>query len=854
MPAHAGLGGPLTYRSEHAHSPGTLVRVPFGSREVLGVVWAQLLDAGGLPENQARSVTGALVGVAPLTETWRALVAFTASYYQRSLGEVALAALPPQLRDLSALQLARRLKRPASKANLARASAPHAATTPVKPSKAGPVVLEADEPVADIVAAGLARAGQSDDKLPSADLVVRPTHAPSAPSTPDAVVLSVQQHAALDAFAVDARPALLFGSTGSGKTEVYLRAAAEALQAEPDAQVLVMVPEINLTPQLEARFQARFAHLGAAGVVAMHSGLTPAQRLTSWLAAHAGHARLVLGTRMAVFASMPGLRLIVVDEEHDPSYKQQDGARYSARDLAVYRARLESEAAPPGQAPCRVLLGSATPSLESWQSAIAGRYQRLNMSDRIGQVEIATSLTDCASFASSPDLRPPIPLEGRTDGAPELPPGPAAQRASERAPELLPLPPGEGRGFTLRLQTRLRASGQREEGRAQAGLRSARQGSPHPSATPAPNATGKLPTVHRIDMARQPKRCIIAPPLLDAIAKRVARGEQSLVFLNRRGYAPVLACHDCGWKSQCPHCSAYRVFHKIDRTLRCHHCGLTERVPRACPDCGNIDIAPVGRGTEQLEEHLAELLAGVKRPDGSAVRIARIDADSTRLKGALQAQLASVHAGEVDVLVGTQMIAKGHDFRHITLVAAVNPDTALFSSDFRAPERLFSLLMQAAGRAGRDASRSEQSEMWVQTFHPQHPLFAALASHDYESFAAQQLAERQAAGLSPFGFSALLRAEARTQEVAQGFLNAAAGAAQTAALPGHEFVTPYPAVPMTIQRVANIERAQMLVESPSRMALQRFLTAWQPLLIDTRKQAEFKSLVRWAIDVDPIAI
>jgi primosomal protein N' (replication factor Y) len=250
-------------------------------------------------------------------------------------------------------------------------------------------------------------------------------------------------------------------------------------------------------------------------------------------------------------------------------------------------------------------------------------------------------------------------------------------------------------------------------------------------------------------MNHQPKHCVIAPPLIKAMKERIARGEQSLIFLNRRGYAPVLACHDCGWKSECPNCSAYRVFHKIDRSLRCHHCGFTERVPRACPVCGNIDIAPVGRGTERLEEHLAELLANTNRPDGSAVRIARIDADSTRLKGALQQQLASVHAGDVDVLVGTQMIAKGHDFRHITLVAAINPDSALFSSDFRAPERLFSLLMQAGGRAGRDAARSGHSEMWVQTFHPQHPLFAALKTHDYPKFAAQQLEERKAAAQRP---------------------------------------------------------------------------------------------------------
>jgi primosomal protein N' (replication factor Y) len=638
---------------------------------------------------QTKSIAGVFEGLAPLNAQWRALVNFTAAYYQRSLGEVALAALPPQLRELTGVQLARRLKRP----------------------------------------------------------VLDTSHAQDAT---DLIALSAQQQQALLEFAAESsakkRPALLFGATGSGKTEVYLRLAARVLAQDPTAQVLVMVPEINLTPQLEARFAERFAHLGGERVVALHSGLTPAQRLKSWLAAHAGHARLILGTRMAVLASMPNLRLIVVDEEHDPSYKQQEGARYSARDLAVYRSSIQGD--------CRVLLGSATPSLESWQASISKKYQLLRMDERIG----------------------------------------------------------------------------------------------------ANSEAGGLPTVRGIDMNHQPKHCVIAPPLVKAIEERIVRGEQSLIFLNRRGYAPVLACHDCGWKSECPHCSAYRVFHKIDRTLRCHHCGYTERVPRACPTCGNIDIAPVGRGTERLEEHLAELLTNIKRPDGSPVRIARIDADSTRLKGALQSQLASVHAGEVDVLVGTQMIAKGHDFRHITLVAAINPDGALFSSDFRAPERLFSLLMQAGGRAGRDAARSGGSEMWVQTFHPQHPLFAALKSHDYPLFAAQQLEERQAAGMSPFGFSALIRAEAKAQDVAQGFLNAAIAAGRDAGLEGHDRITAYPAVPMTIQRVANIERAQMLVESASRTALQRFLAAWQPVLFETRKQGEFKSLIRWAIDVDPLAI
>ena len=698
-PAHSGMSGPLTYRCESTLSPGTLVRVPLGKREVMGVVWEIRSDSGGLLEMQTRQVGGVLKGLAPLSDTWRRLVSFTASYYQRSMGEVALAALPPQLREMTAVQLARRLKQPVSNSS--------------------------DSSVA-----------------------------------PESIALSLQQTQALTEFDADTRPALLFGATGSGKTEVYLQAAALLLAQDPTAQVMVMVPEINLTPQLQARFETRFAHLGKDRVVSLHSGLTPAQRLKSWIAAHSGHARLVLGTRMAVLASLPQLRLIVVDEEHDPSYKQQEGARYSARDLAVYRSRLESSASAPMKT-CRVMLGSATPSLESWQATLTGKYQLLTMALRIG---------------------------------------------------------------------------------AEAG------------ADPALSERGGLPRVRGVDMNLQPKHCVIAPVLVNAISERIARGEQSLIFLNRRGYAPVLACHDCGWKSECPHCSAYRVFHKIDRTLRCHHCGFTERVPRACPSCGNIDIAPVGRGTERLEEHLAELLIHVKRPDGGPVRIARIDADTTRLRGALESQLASVHSGEVDVLVGTQMIAKGHDFRHITLVAATHPDSALFSSDFRAPERLFSLLMQAAGRAGRDAQHSAASEMWVQTFHPTHPLFAALKAHDYPTFAAQQLAERQAASLSPFGFSALVRADAKAQDVAQGFLNAAARAAVESQLDGHAHITAYPAVPMTIQRVANVERAQMLVESASRVALQRFLSAWQPVLSETRKQSDFKSLIRWAIDVDPIAI
>ena len=688
-PAHSQVGGLLTYVTELPVTEGQLVRVPFGNREVLGVVWGVHTTA---PENLGthalRQVLAVLEGVAPLSAHWRELVQFTAQYYQRSLGEVAMAALPPQLRDLTPVQLARRFKKQVSTAETLAAA------------------LQSPWP------------------------------------------LSEQQAEVLSQMAEAPGPFLLHGATGSGKTEVYLQAVARCLAEDPNAQALMMVPEINLTPQLEARVKARF---GDAGVVSMHSGMTGPQRLKSWLAAHQGSARIVLGTRMSIFASMPHLKWIVVDEEHDASYKQQEGARYSARDLAIYRARLEG---------AKVILGSATPSLESWHhsrpAAEGGRYLRLPMPARIG--------------------------------------------------------------------------------------------------------AGQLPFVRRVDMNHQPRKTVLSAPLMAAIQERVAKGEQSMLLLNRRGYAPVLHCADCGWKSECAHCSAFRVFHKIDRTLRCHHCGFTERVPRACPACGNADIAPMGRGTEQLEEHLAELLVDVKRPNGDPVKVMRIDADSTKLKGSLEAQLAGVHSGEVDVLVGTQMIAKGHDFRRITLVAAVNPDGALFSSDFRAPERLFALLMQAGGRAGRDAEQSASSEMWVQTFHPSHPLFEALKKHDYPAFAEQQLKERLEAGLPPSTFQALIRSDAREQAVAQAFLNHAH--AQLQSLEGLNAkdaaalaeVSVYPAVPMSIQRVANVERAQMLIESASRKALHRVLELLQEQLHASRSEPQHKGLIRWLVDVDPLAI
>jgi len=700
-PAHSGLAGALTYGCDAPLAPGTLVRVPLGRREVLGVVWIPADVSGEPADGQIRNIAGVLDGLPPLSANWRELVTFTAAYYQRSLGEVALAALPPQLRDLTTLQLARRLKRT----------------------------------VADTS---------------------------SAQETTELIALSAQQASAIAEFDVESlagkRPALLFGATGSGKTEVYLRAAGRVLAQDPHAQVLVMVPEINLTPQLQARFEARFAHLGRERVVPLHSGLTPAQRLKSWLAAHSGQARLVLGTRMAVLASMPNLRLIVVDEEHDPSYKQQEGARYSARDLAVYRARLEttaereapsvdtqtaetetggdpvrqgpqirlsrpagaaapSEGSAVSEAPsvetqtagaaagadpaqqgprnrlcraagaaapsggsavreatsvgaklCRVLLGSATPSLESWQATLSGRYQRLTMGERIGAEELAEA--------------------------------------------------------------------------------------------------GSLPTVRRIDMNHQPRHCVIAPPLLAAIAERIARGEQSLIFLNRRGYAPVLACLDCDWKSECPHCSAYRVFHKIDRTLRCHHCGFTERVPRACPGCGNVDIAPVGRGTERLEEHLSELLAGATRPDGGSVRIARIDADTTRRKGALESQLESVHAGEVDVLVGTPDDRQGPRLSPHHAGGGRQPGRrAVFQRFSRARAALRPV---DAGRwKGRPRCQAQRRQRNVGTdFSPPPSAIRSLESARLRGF--RRAATRRAQGGQPVALRLFSAAAGRSQDTGSG--------------------------------------------------------------------------------------
>ena len=509
---------------------------------------------------------------------------------------------------------------------------------------------------------------------------------------------------------------LLHGVTGSGKTEVYLRLIERALAA--GKQVLLLVPEINLTPQLEGRVRARFPETG---VVSLHSELAEAARERNWRAAFAGEASIVLGTRLSVFTPMPRLGLIVVDEEHDSSFKQQDGMRYSARDVAVFRAH---------QLGIPILLGSATPSLESWANAQSKRYGMITLRERAN-----------------------------------------------------------------------------------------------------PEAT--LPVVKLIDTRRMVIKDGVSEPLMAAIKLRLERGEQSLIFLNRRGYAPVLSCTACGWISRCTRCAANLVLHLADRRLRCHHCGFEGHVPRACPTCGNQDILPFGRGTQRLEGWLQEQFP--------AARVLRVDRDSVKSRKQWEAMLERIHAGEADILVGTQMLAKGHDFPLLTLVGAVGADAALFAADFRAPERLFAQLMQVGGRSGRAAL---PGEVLIQTEYPDHPLYQALVDHDYVRFARNQLDERRIAGFPPFSFQAMLRAEAREMGQSLAFLAAARATAEPLA----DGVTLYDPVPMRLQRLMTLERGQLLVESASRPALQSFLAAWMETLYALKMPAG----LRWHLDVDPL--
>jgi primosomal protein N' (replication factor Y) len=509
------------------------------------------------------------------------------------------------------------------------------------------------------------------------------------------------------------RAFLLDGVTGSGKTEVYLRLIQAALAA--GRQTLVLVPEIGLTPQLERRMGTR---LGVPMAV-LHSGLAERDRELAWRAAASGAAALVLGTRSAVFTPLPRLGLVVVDEEHDGSFKQQDGLHYSARDLAVRRAQV---------AGCPVVLGSATPALETLHNAERGRYTWLRLTERAG--------------GASP------------------------------------------------------------------------------------------PRIDLLDIRGQPLEGGLSRVLVRDLGAEIAAGNQVLLFLNRRGFAPVLTCHDCGWVGGCPHCDARLTLHLHHRRLACHHCGWTQSIPRACPDCAKDDLRAMGQGTERLEEDVARLFPGVPA--------ARIDRDSTR-GGGLRRLLEGARRGDYPILIGTQMLAKGHHLPGVTLVALIDLDQGLFGADYRAPERMAQLIVQVAGRAGR---AERPGRVVLQTRHPDHPLLTALLQGGYATFAQGALAERRAAALPPFVFQALLRADGREPQAATEVLTRAAALARGI---GAEGVALWGPVPAPMERRAGRYRAQLLTQAVTRAVLQRFLASWIVELRALKVQAG----VRWSLDVDP---
>ena len=694
---------------------GRRVSVPFGRSEKIGVV-LQVSPESDMPVGKLKAARAILRDAPPLPTDWLALADFCSRYYQHPLGEVIALALPPALRRRDALPRLpdRRLfriteggRRALLDLKQSSIAARLLAALELNGAMNGPELRE--------VSASAAR--QLPDLVEKGWLAIeRETPSRKAAAGPE--LLEEQSQAVANVAQAFGRfaPFLLHGVTGSGKTEVYLRLIEQTLAH--GGQALLLVPEIALTPQLEARVSNRFP---GARLISLHSSLAEGARAAGFLQALAGEADIVLGTRLAVFTPLPRLGLIVVDEEHDPSFKQQDGMRYSARDVAVWRAK---------QRNVPIVLGSATPSLESWAAAQAGRYRLLELT---------------------------------------------ARAVAEAMPE-----------------------------------------------------------VRCVDTRREKLQDGMSEHLLRAISARLERNEQSLVFLNRRGYAPVLACPSCGWVSRCPGCAANLVVHLADKRLRCHHCGREERIPVACPTCGNQDIHPFGRGTQRLEEALA-----ARFPQA---RILRVDRDSAKSQSRWHAVLEAIHKGEADILVGTQMLAKGHDFPLLTLVGVLNADAALFAADFRAPERLFSQLMQVGGRSGRAAL---PGQVLVQTQYPDHPLYRALAAHDFPAFASAQLGEREHAGFPPFTHQAMLRAEAPELKQALAFLKTAA---ELGGGLRPEEVSLYDAVPMRLHRLAHLERAQLLIESRSRPALQAFLKHW----LEAIREQRAPKVLRWHIDVDPL--
>ncbi len=706
---------------------GQRVLVPFGQRKQIGIVIGKA-DASDVAVEKLKTVLQVFTDELPLDAEILSLLKFSADYYQYPFGQALLSSLPVRLRQIA----------PA----VSRKQYAYSLTV------LGKLVDLEQLPTRQLVMRRVLLALQTHGKLTELDLdgisssarkvakqlvaegwlvseqvpAIVKTLEVSIPRPPE---LNDEQTLAVNRIIQEAhtfKAWLLHGITGSGKTEVYMRLMQYVLDNK-DAQVLVLVPEINLTPQLEARFRSRLANFT---LVSLHSSLSESERLHNWQLAQSGAAQIIIGTRLSIFTPLPKLKLIIIDEEHDSSYKQQDSMRYHARDVALVRAKRLN---------IPVVLGSATPSLESWHNTItnqqqANKYNLLSLN----------------------------------------------QRAVTAA---------------------------------------------------------KLPHIECIDTTKVNLQYGLTPQLITALKLRLARKEQSLLFINRRGYSPVLLCSACHWIAPCTRCSSRLVVHLGQRKLRCHHCGHEQKIPQQCPSCGNADLHPTGHGTQRLEQTLAQLLP--------TARIARVDRDSTSRKNALVEILDQVHKQEIDILVGTQMLAKGHDFPNLTLVGVIDTDSALHSPDFRANERLFAQLMQVAGRAGR---ADKAGQVIIQTQFPDHALFNALRVQDYVSYANAMLQEREQVQFPPYVFMALLRAEANDFSLVQQFLRYAFEQARNL---NHDVLVYDPVRPQ-MERLKGMERGHVLMQAGSRIALQRLLKNLVSLL---RTQA-IAAKVRWAVDVNPL--
>ena len=711
--------GLLTYSYSEPLPPGTRVLVPFRNKTVVGIVWETDI-APDMDTARILSVQTAFVEEKPLPQSWRDLLAFTSRYYHYPTGQAVFAALPQGLKETRAVEM------PQPPLFYALNEAGRAQTPPParfnKKAALWDALLSGGMTMAALKQVNAQAAKLIEDwaeqgwieTTEAAKSVLESCHGQASHSE---FVLNADQQKASDEIQTafgKFQPFLLYGITGSGKTEVYFDAMAKVLAQ--GRQVLFLLPEINLTPQLLKRVESRFADVPTA---VLHSQMAAGKRTQDYLRAMLGQAKLVIGTRLAVFTPLPDVGLIVVDEEHDGSFKQDNELRYHARDLAVWRAK---------QSGCPVVLGSATPSLESWHKAQSGAYRLLQLTERA-------------------------------------------------------------------------------------------------------HTAAQLPQVDILNVGRLKLDNGFSPQALQLLKQNFEAGGMSLVYLNRRGFAPALFCGDCGHTFGCPNCSAKMVLHQRARQLRCHHCDHREPIPFKCPDCGNQDLTAVGHGTQRVEETLRAFL-----PKAAVVRV---DRDSTAHKNDWADLYRRIADNEIDILVGTQMLAKGHDFARLNLVIVLNADGSLYSADFRAPERLFAELMQVSGRAGR---ADKPGKVLIQTQLPEHPVFAAVKAQDYAVFAENELNERQMFAMPPFGFQTAVRADAPRVADAMEFLNAAK---ETLAPLLPESVSQFGAAPMLMVRLAERERAQIFLESTSRQDLHRAVSLWVQVLQQNRD-----GKIRWSVDVD----